>query len=106
MVKYLVKAINQGLNIIITTHSDYIAEKFNNFIRLANADDEIFEKFRYCKEDILDFNDVSIFNFKKEDKYAYTAFEVDVNETGFDVNTFYEVSTELYDEAVDIIDLH
>ena len=49
LVKYLVKAINEGLNIIITTHSDYIVEKFNNFIRLGNANDEIFEKLEYDK---------------------------------------------------------
>ena len=35
LVKYLVKAINKGLNIILTTHSDFIIEKFNNFIRLG-----------------------------------------------------------------------
>ena len=104
LVKYLVKAINQGLNIIITTHSDFIIEKFNNFIRLGNANDDIFNKLGYDKSNILDFHDVNIYNFKKEDKYSYVASKVDINETGFDENTFFEVSTELYDESVDIID--
>lgn len=104
LVKYLVKAINEGLNIIITTHSDYIVEKFNNFIRLGNANDEIFEKLEYDKSNILKYEDVSIYNFKKESKYNYVTESVEINETGFDENSFYEVNNELYDESVDIID--
>ena len=104
LVKYLVKAINLGLNIIITTHSDYIVEKFNNFIRLANANDEIYEKFNYNESNALDYQKVSIYNFKKEDNYGYIVESLDINETGFDENSFYEVNTELYDESVDIID--
>ena len=41
LVKYLVKALNQGLNIILTTHSDYILEKFNNLIQLGNCNKEV-----------------------------------------------------------------
>ena len=41
LVKYLVKALNQGLNIILTTHSDYILEKFNNLIQLGNCPKEV-----------------------------------------------------------------
>ena len=103
LVKYLVKAINLGLNIIITTHSDYIVEKFNNFIRLANANDEIFEKFDYDETNALDYQKTSIYNFKKDDSYGYTVESIDINETGFDENSFYEVNAELYDESVDII---
>ena len=104
LVKYLVKAINQGLKIIITTHSDYIIEKFNNFIRLGRANEELFNKLGYDKSNILDYNDVRIYYFKKNDKYSFTAESLDINETGFDENSFYEVNTELYDESVDIID--
>ena len=104
LVKYLVKAINEGLNIIITTHSEYIVEKFNNFIRLGNANDELFEKRGYEKNNILDYKNVSIYTFKKESKYSFTTEEVEINETGFDENSFYEVNNELYDESVDIID--
>ncbi|WP_458456198.1 AAA family ATPase [Methanobrevibacter sp.] len=104
LVKYLVKAINQGLNIIITTHSDYIVEKFNNFIRLGNAKDEIFDKLQYDESHILNYKNVSIYNFKKEDKYSYVAESIDINNTGFDETSFSEVNDELYDESVDIID--
>lgn len=104
LVKYLVKAINQGLNIIITTHSDYIVEKFNNFIRLGNANDEIFDKLHYDDSHVLNYENVSIYNFKKENKYSYIAESLAINNTGFDENSFNEVNNELYDESVDIID--
>lgn len=104
LVKYLVEAINQGLNLIITTHSEYIVEKFNNFIRLGNADDEIFEKLDYTKDNILDYGKASIYNFKKVDEYAYIAESIDINKTGFDEDSFMDVNNELYDEAADIID--
>ena len=104
LVKYLVKAINQGLNIIITTHSDYIVEKFNNFIRLGSANNEIFDKLGYDESNILDYGDVNIYNFKNVDKYTYVADSVDINETGFDENSFYDVNNELYDESIDIIE--
>lgn len=104
LVKYLVQAINEGLNILLTTHSEYIVEKFNNFIRLGNAKDEIFETLGYDKSNVLDHEKVSIYNFKKVDNYSYIAESIDINETGFDENSFYEVNNELYDESVDIID--
>ena len=104
LVKYLVKAINKGLNIIITTHSDYIVEKFNNFIRLGNANKKLFKKLGYEKNNILNYENVSIYNFKKESEYSYITEPIEINETGFDENSFYEVNNELYDETVDIID--
>lgn len=104
LVKYLVKAINRNLNIIITTHSDYILEKFNNFIRLGNTNQAVFDKLGYDEANILNYEDVNIYNFKKEDEYCYVCESLDVNFTGFDEDNFSEVISELYDESVDIID--
>ena len=104
LVKYLVKAINIGLNVIITTHSDYIIEKFNNFIRLGKVKDEFFDNGDYDASNILDYKHVSIYNFKKENNYSYVAQSIAINDTGFDENSFYEVSADLYNESVDIID--
>ena len=67
LVKYLVKAINQGLNIILTTHSDYIIEKFNNLIQLGNSRKEVFKHLNYDESCILNYKDISIYNFIKND---------------------------------------
>lgn len=103
LVKYLVKALNQGLNIILTTHSDYILEKFNNLIQLGNCNKEVFNHLNYDESCILDYKNVSIYNFKKNADYSYTPHVIDVNFTGFSEDNFSEVIDELYNES-DLMD--
>ena len=103
LVKYLVKALNQGLNIILTTHSDYILEKFNNLIQLGNCNKEVFNHLNYDESYILDYKNVSIYNFKKNADYSYTPHVIDVNFTGFSEDNFSEVIDELYNES-DLMD--
>ena len=104
LVKYLVKLINRGLNIILTTHSDYILEQFNNHIRLGKINQNKLLELGYCDENILNHEDVKIYNFKKKSDYLYIPDLVDINETGFIDENFSEVTDELYNESVNIID--
>ncbi|MBE6506049.1 MAG: hypothetical protein E7Z73_10015 [Methanobrevibacter millerae] len=104
LVKYLVKLVNNGLNIILTTHSDYILEQFNNLIRLGSTNDEVLNNLNYSKDNILNHDSIKIYNFKKEDEYCYSPEEVEINETGFIDENFSEITDELYDESVTIID--
>ena len=92
MVKYLVKLINNGLKIILTTHSDYILEQFNNPIRLGKVSEDKLNELGYFCENILNHNNVKIYNFKKESEYQYVAKKVNVNETGFIDENFTEVT--------------
>lgn len=104
LVKYLVKLINNDLNIILTTHSDYILEQFNNLIRLGKVNKDKLNELGYSDENILNHEEVKIYNFKKESDYLYVPKEVDINETGFIDENFSEVTDELYNESVNIID--
>ena len=104
LVKYLVKAINKGLKIILTTHSDFIIEKFNNFIRLGNSSKISFEELGYDETCILNHENVSIYNFVKNDDYSFTTKEIEINFTGFNNDSFDHVINELYDESGIIID--
>ncbi|MBQ8017763.1 MAG: AAA family ATPase [Methanobrevibacter sp.] len=104
LVKYLVELINRGLNIILNTHSDYILEQFNNFIRLGGVDEDKLNQLNYSTKHVLDHEDIRIYNFKKESDYLFEADLVDVNETGFVDENFSKITDELYDESVDIID--
>lgn len=104
LVKYLVKLVNNGLNIILTTHSDYILEQFNNFIRIGSINDNVLNKLNYSKDNILNQDSIKIYNFKKEDDYCYSPEEVEINETGFIDENFSQVTDELYDESLTIID--
>ena len=63
LVKYLVKLVNNGLNIILNTHSDYMLEQFNNFIRLGEVDSKKLDDLNYSKENILNPSEIVIYNF-------------------------------------------
>ena len=103
LVKYVVKAINNGLNIILTTHSDYIIEKINNLIYLGNKK-SVFNQLNYDDDCILDYDDVKLYNFKRNGEYNYMPYNVEINFTGFTDENFKEVVDELYDESDIMID--
>ena len=104
LVKYIVKAINNGLNIILTTHSDYIIEKINNLIYLGNCKKSVFNQLNYDDDCILDYDDVKLYNFKRNGEYNYMPYNVEINFTGFTDENFKEVVDELYDESDIMID--
>lgn len=105
LVKYLIEAINNGLNILITTHSDYILHQINNFIRLEKLNDEDLQELNYNRTHVLNHNDVNIYHFKRdfEDKYSFIPEKVEINETGFVDENFSEISDLLYDESINIL---
>ena len=102
LLKYIVKAVNMGLNIIITTHSENISDQLNNFVRLNNVSDEKIRQLNYTQDCILDCNDLSIYNFKKLSNYEYVAEKLDIDETGFFEENFSKIVDELYAETVEI----
>ena len=105
LVKYLVRAVNNGLKVIITTHSDYVIEQFNNFVRLNSINPDNLEEFNYTPKDVLNHEDISIYTFKKESKKQFISEKININETGFDEETFAPISEELYDESDKIMDM-
>ena len=59
--KLLVRLVNSGIKVIISTHSDYITKEFNNLLMLDNNfknKTEIMEKYDYSKEDVLERKNV------------------------------------------------
>ena len=99
----MAEAINKGLNVLITTHSDYVIHQFNNLIRLGNlTSDEIF-KLNYDENNVLNFKDVSIYHFKEQSKYSFVPEKIEVNNTGFTEDNFSKITEELYEESIDII---
>ena len=54
----------KGINIFITTHSDYIIKEFNNLIRLSKTiegREDILKKYKYKTHDKLDHHDISTY---------------------------------------------
>jgi len=105
LLKYIVKSVNNGLNIIITTHSEYISDQLNNLIRLNNVSVEKLEKLNYTTGDILNCDDLAIYNFRKTAKYEFNGEKLDIDETGFFEDNFSRIVDELYAETIEITNL-
>ena len=102
LLKYIIKSVNQGLNILITTHSDYISDQLNNSVRLNNISQEKLTELNYTQDDIIKCNDLSIYNFKKIKNYEFATEQIDIDETGFFEENFSKIIDELYEETVNI----
>jgi predicted ATPase len=100
LVKYLSKLVNNGLNIIITTHSDYILEQISNFVLLNNISEEkVLKNYGYEKEDCLNKDNVGIYFFKEINNQRFQAERIDIGKMGIPKSSFDQVVDELYDES-------
>ena len=102
LLKYIVKAVNCGLKIMLTTHSEYISDQLNNFVRLNNIPYEKCLQLNYTKENILKVDDLNIYNFKESSKNQYETEKLEIDETGFFEENFTKIIDELYKESLDI----
>ena len=99
----LIKLYNNGLPIIMTTHSDIIPQHINNMYKLGIHKDKqrLMDKYGYEEDDIIDIDDVSIYQFdtfrgKTEiKKLSYEEY------SGFLPSTFKNALKDIYDQGMD-----
>ena len=106
LAKYLVRLVREGVNLIITTHSDYLLEQLNNFILLGKVDPERRkEKYRdYEVDDFLKPEEVGayVFNYDEQEK-GYVTQELAIDEEeGLIEEEFNKVNEALYDELASL----
>lgn len=93
------RMVNRGLNLLISTHSDYIIRELNNMITLGSIDDRqaLLNELGYTADEVLDYSDVSVYLFKpkKANSKAVRIESVEVKEDGFSMETIDEVIYEL-----------
>jgi energy-coupling factor transporter ATP-binding protein EcfA2 len=86
--RLLVKLVNNGINVFITTHSDYLIKEFNNMLMLANDFPEkaaLMNELGYAPDEVLQPEDFKVYiahtdgtiSLADVDKYG-------MNQTGFD----------------------
>ncbi len=96
--RLLARLVNAGLNIVISTHSDYIVRELNSLLMLGQDDGELCAKHGYSEDEILRTEQVSACLF--EDR-AITPFEITAQD-GIYATTFDEVIRELNEVNDDI----
>jgi len=107
LAKYLVKLVREGVNLIITTHSDYLFGQINNYIlRGKLREKQLKEKSDDLPDVYLKHDEVGAYLFKKDNRIkkgvAYRTEELEVTDEGFSEQEFVKVSHAMYDELVDL----
>lgn len=91
---------NKGINVFITTHSDYMIKEFNNLIRLKHNirnKEKVMKKYAYKEHDILDFNCITA--------YINTIGSLSIapiDNMGMEIETFDSVLNDLSSSTDDI----
>lgn len=86
--RFLVRLVNAGFKVLISTHSDYIVKEFNNLIMLNKGSKDaqkLMKEFGYHKEELLDPNTLGAHLVKNG-----ICENLEVNETGFSVQNIDE----------------
>jgi len=103
LAKFLVKLIRRGVNIIITTHSEYLLEQLSSFIMLTKVEPkERVEKYGYNEEDFLKHDEVAtyVFNYDKRSG-GNKITEVEITEDdGILEDEFIKIHEALYEETL------
>lgn len=101
LANFLVKLVRNGIKVIITTHSDYLIDKFNNFILISKLEqDKFLKKYNYGKNDFLKEDEVGVYLFDSDDEHGGNRITpIEINEDGISEESFTEVMNTLYDET-------
>lgn len=85
------KMINQGLRLLISTHSDYIIRELNNLIMLSSTNDDdmdyLRKEFGYDKSYAIKKEEVNAFMFSKNKNFKTSVSKIPIEKDGFEVST-------------------
>lgn len=104
LAKYLVRLIRQGVNILITTHSEYMLDQINNFILASKIGEKARTKknLGLGKDDYLNADEVGAYVFKKNKRGG--GFKIEQVETtdedGISEEEFLKVLDTMYEETI------
>ena len=90
--RVLALLVNAGLNVVVSTHSDYIVRELNSLIMLSgDKGQKLQKKYGYQKDEVLSHEKIGAYLF---DDQKITPFEI-TPEDGIYATTFDEVIKEL-----------
>ena len=98
--RLLCKLANAGVNVIISTHSDYIVREINNLIVLSNrfkGYEELMKEYGYEEDELIAKEDVKGYIFKD-----HTIDKVIVDNEGMKMDVFDDVINKMNEASDDI----
>ena len=103
LAKFLVRLIRKGVNIVITTHSEYLLEQLSSFILLSKVEPQKrVERYNYSEEDFLKPDEISAYVFAYDKRNAgHKIIEVEITEEdGISDEEFLKIHEALYEETI------
>ncbi|GAE28180.1 hypothetical protein JCM9140_4387 [Halalkalibacter wakoensis JCM 9140] len=99
----LVKLVNRGIPVWLTTHSDILFQQINNVMKLAKHPNrqELMDRYGYVEEDVLNSSHVRAYQFKRTEVKTIIE-ELEVTDNGFPAETFNQVIFDLNEETYDL----
>ena len=102
LAKFLVKLIRRGVNITITTHSEYLLEQLSSFVLLSKVDPQKrVDRYKYSKEDFLRPDEIAVYVFAYDIKSGgHKTARVEITEEdGISPEEFLKIHEALYEET-------
>ena len=105
LARLLIRMVNSGYRLIVSTHSDTMAAAINNLITLSFKQnrDTLIKKLEYEPDDILKTDRVSAYKFLIDNNGRTTVKEVPGHFSigvGFDFDLFNSTNDKIYNDAV------
>ena len=98
----IVRLVNAGVKVLITTHSDIFVSQINNLLALRQASEELIEQGGFGPEDFLQPDQVGAYLFRYSQELGGSEtveLEID-SDTGIDEDEFAAVFEAIYDESI------
>lgn len=112
MARLLVRLINSGRKLIVSTHSDTMASKINNLLLLSFSDEtdeekkKKLDKLNLTENDLLKTQNVHVYQFSNQSDGTSVVNELEFRRVpyiGYDFSQFMNTAQNLYDESVTIM---
>lgn len=103
LAKYLVRLVREGVNLILTTHSDYLLGQINNYILAGSVRQKGASKRAEGDSDVyLDREEVACYLFKPGDapEEGFSTEELKADDDGFPEEEFTKVARAMYNQGV------
>ncbi|MFC1717323.1 AAA family ATPase, partial [Candidatus Poribacteria bacterium] len=103
LARLLVRLVREGVNVVITTHSEYLLEQLSNFIMLSKVEPEKrVEKYEYSEEDYVKPDEFAAYVFSYDaESGGHKIEEVEVTEEdGISDEEFARIYEALYEETI------
>ena len=105
LARVLIKLVNSGIPLFITTHSDIIIQQINNMIKTDDSNDksDIISRLQYDIDDVISREEVRVYQVDSDENHQSLINAISCGRYGFEVKTFYDTFVSMSQE-IDVIE--